>query len=106
MIKKIEPCIGVNKWLRVLEIGDNHNIDTLYQFIFKYLEENKLRSFRWELLQYIVPTTQLLFQWKIANNKQCNYCKQVEDYCHYFITCPFLLNFLRKMYEVLRKSRL
>ena len=58
------------------------------------------------MLQYIVPTKQLLFQWKIANNKQCNYCKQEEDYCHYFITCPFLLNFWRRMYEVLRKSRL
>ena len=29
-------------------------------------------------------------KWKIANNSQCNFCGQDEDYLHYFISCPYL----------------
>jgi hypothetical protein len=46
----------------------------LYQFIFSYLEENKLKIFRWKLIQYIIPTKKILFQWKIVNNDRCNFC--------------------------------
>ena len=28
----------------------------LYKLIFSYLEENKLKIFRWKLIQYIIPT--------------------------------------------------
>ena len=31
----------------------------------------------------------ILFQWKIVNNNQCNFCGNEEDYLHYFITCSF-----------------
>ena len=44
----------------------------LYSFTFHYLEENKLKIFRWKLLQYIIPTKKLLMKWRIAINIQCN----------------------------------
>ena len=62
-----------------------------YSFIFHYLEENKLKISRWKLQQYIlIPTKKLLMKWRIANNSQCNFCGQDEDYLHYFISCPYL----------------
>ena len=59
----------------------------LYKLIFSYLEENKLKIFRWKLIQNIIPTKKLLFQWKIVNDNRCNFCGNEEDYLHYFITC-------------------
>jgi hypothetical protein len=63
--------------------------EAIIQIYFSYLEENKLKIFRWKLIQYIIPTRKLLFQWKIVNNNRCNFCGNEEDYLHYFITCSF-----------------
>jgi hypothetical protein len=37
-----------------LDIQDFQNITDLYEFIFKILLENKLKIFRWKLLQFII----------------------------------------------------
>jgi hypothetical protein len=36
-------------------LNEKPNRSQLYSFIFHYLEENKLKIFRWKLLQYIIP---------------------------------------------------
>ena len=54
--KKFESSVGFNKWLQILEISHIYGKENLYFFIFKYLQENKLRIFRRKLLQYILPT--------------------------------------------------
>jgi hypothetical protein len=82
-VKFLKP-IGINTWLRYLSINEKPNTSQLYSFIFHYLEENKLKIFRWKLLQYIIPTKKLLMKWRIAINSQCNFCGQDEDYLHYF----------------------
>jgi hypothetical protein len=64
----------------------------LYSFIFHYLEENKLKIFRWKLLQYIVPTKKLLMKWRFVINSQCNFCGQDEDYLYYFVSCPYYVS--------------
>ena len=77
-----------------LSIDEKPNVSQLYSFIFHYLKENKLKIFRWKLLQYIIPTRKLLLmKWKIANNSQCNFCGQDEDYLLYFISCYYLKDF-------------
>ena len=78
----------------------------LYSFTFHYLEENKLKIFRWKLLQYIIPTKKLLMKWRIAINIQCNFCGQDEDYLHYFIYCPYLKEFWVKIQQILKKSNI
>ena len=62
-------------------------------FIFKFLEENKIKMFRWKLFHFIIPNKVLLFKWKIVGNSLCNFCKLDEDYAHYFITCDFSTKF-------------
>ena len=54
--------IGINTWLMYLSINEKPNMSQLYPFIFHYLEENKLKIFRWKLLQYITPTKKLLMK--------------------------------------------
>ena len=48
--------IGIHFWTTYLDIQDFQNITDLYEFIFKILLENKLKIFRWKLLQFIIPT--------------------------------------------------
>ena len=48
-------------------------------------------------------------KWKIANNSQCNFCGQDEDYyLHYmyFISCPYLKEFWVKIQQILKKSNI
>ena len=45
--------IGINFWTTYLEIQDFQNKTDLYEFIFKKFLENKLKIFRWKLLQFI-----------------------------------------------------
>ena len=85
-VKFLKP-IGINTWLRYFSINEKPNMSQLYSFIFHYLEENKLKIFRWKLLQYIIPTKKLLMKWRIAINIQCNFCGQDKDYLHYFMSC-------------------
>lgn len=103
---KTEPSIGVSKWMRILQINENLSINQLYVFMFHYLEENKLKIYRWKLLQFILPTKQLLFKWKQTNDNLCNVCNEEEDYNHFFISCRFLEKFWKSIHELMIKSNL
>ena len=76
--------IGIHFWTTYLEIQDFQNKTDLYEFIFLILLENKLKIFRWKLLQFIIPTKSHLFKWKIAADSLCNACKVEEDYHRLF----------------------
>ena len=102
IVKKFESSIGVSKWLRIFDIKDVFFMPNIYNFIFGYLQENKLKMFRWKLLQFIIPNRKLLCKWKITQNIQCNFCNEDEDYLHYFISCSCLDNFWTKIQEILR----
>ena len=65
-------------------------------------EFNSFIIFRWKLTQYIIPSKKLLFQWKIVNDNQCNFCGNEEDYLHYFITCSFW----EKIYNLFKSNNL
>ena len=106
LFNKIESSIGVDKWVKVLDIQEKPFMKPLYKFIFSYLEENKLKISRWKLIQYIIPTNKLLFQWKIVNNNRCNFCGNEEDYLHYFITCSFLKTLWEKIYNLFKSNNL
>jgi hypothetical protein len=80
--------------------------EAIIQINFSYLEENKLKIFRWKLIQYIIPTKNLLFQWKIVNNNRCNLCGNEEDYLYYFIACSFFKTFWKKIYNLFKSNNL
>jgi hypothetical protein len=106
LFNKIESSIGVDKWVKVLDIQEKPFMNPLYKFIFSYLGENKLKIFRWKLIQYIIPTKKLVFQCKIVNNNRCNFCGNEEDYLHYFITCSFFKTFWKKIYNLFKSNNL
>jgi hypothetical protein len=87
-----------------LEIQDFQNKTDLYGFIFDIFLENKLKIFRWKLLQFINPTKSHLFKWKISTNSLCNVYKVEEDYDNFFISCKYL-DVLSKNNEMLKKIK-
>ena len=101
--KKLEMSIGVQRWLRELS-EENTSFKHLFIFIFSILEDNRLKMYKWKLSQYILPNKKLLFQWKLSNDNLCNFCKQEENYEHFFISCKYLSDFWRKIYQILEKS--
>ena len=70
---------------------------------FLTLLENKLKIFRWKLLEFIIPTQSHLFKWKISTDSLCNVCKVEEDYDHFFMSCKYLDIFWNKINEMLKK---
>ena len=98
--------IGIHFWTTYLDIQDFQNIIDLYELIFKILIENKLKIFRWKLLQFIIPTKSHLFKWKISTDSLCNVCKVEEDYDYFFMSCKYLDIFWNKINEMLKKSNL
>ena len=90
---KFSNPIGTHYWINYLVLSEKPNSSSLYFFIFKFLEENKLKMFRWKLFHFIIPNKVLISKWKIVGNSLCNFCKLDEDYSHYFITCTFLKEF-------------
>jgi hypothetical protein len=45
-------------------------------------------------------------KWRIANNSQCNFCGQNEDYLHYFISNPYLKESWVKYNKFWRKKKI
>ena len=98
--------IGINVWTRFLELEQNPSMDKVYRFIFYTLQENKLKVFRWKLLQFIIPTKTLLLKWKISTDGKCNFCKSDEEnYIHFFLSCKFLNEFWGKINNLFKNVK-
>ena len=69
------------------------------------LLENKLKIFRWKLLQFIFTTKSHLFKWQISTDSLCNVCKVEEDYDHFFMSCKYLDMFWNKINDLFKKSQ-
>ena len=63
LFNKIESPIGVDKWVNVLDIEEKPFMKPLYKFIFSYLEEKKLKIFRWKLIH--IQYTYIVGKYKI-----------------------------------------
>ena len=84
---KFSKPIGTHYWINYLVLSEKPNTSSLYFFFFKFLEENKLKMFRWKLFHFIIPNKVLLFKWKIVGNSICNFCKLDEDYSLSYYLC-------------------
>ena len=69
------------------------------------LLENKLKIFRWKLLQFIFTTKSHLFKWQISTDSLCNVCKVEEDYDHFFMSCKYLDMFWNKINDLLKNLK-
>ena len=88
-----EQAIAYTKCGKCLKKDRMHTLTCITQtlfFTFNYLELNKLKIFKWKLIHFILPCTELLKQWRIVNNSDCLVCKEKENYKHlYLADCKY-----------------
>ena len=60
---------------------------SVYNSIMIHLKSNKLKEFRFKLINSILPCKQTLFKWKLTDSTLCEVCDVTEDYEHMFINC-------------------
>ena len=65
--KNTSKPLANSYWSRTMNISSLTMNKTL-QFIFREIHDNKIKMFRWKLLNRILPTKQLLHKWKISEN--------------------------------------
>jgi hypothetical protein len=89
----------------LLRNQDFHYKTDLYGFFVLILLENKLKIFRWKLLQFIFPTKSHLFKWQISTDSLCNVCKVEEDYDHFVMSCKYLDMFWNNINDLLKNLK-
>ena len=104
--KSQEKPIGIAKWKTKLKLNISSQATKMFNFIFSYLKDNKLKIFRWKLLHYILPCKMLLHQWKITQDDKCNMCKEKEDYEHLFLNCQYVKEFWGHIKLLFQKAKI
>ena len=77
--------IAYTKWKKCLKKDRMHTLTCMKQslfFTFNYLELNKLKI-------VILPCKELLKQWRIVNDSDCQVCKENENYKHFYFDCEY-----------------
>ena len=87
-----EKPIAYTKWGKCLKKDRMHTLtctcitQTLF-FTFNYLELNKLKIFKWKLIHFILPCTELLKQRRIVNDRDCPVYKERRSRHTLILTC-------------------
>ena len=63
------------------------------QWNYKYVSLNVTKINHPNSYKETIKKTINEMKWRIANNSQCNFSGEDEDYLHYFMYCPFLNKF-------------
>ena len=74
-------------WVEHLNLP-SHSEFWVYTSLLTDLQSNKLKEYRFKLINAALPCKQLLFKWKLIDNPLCEICKITENYNHLFIECP------------------
>ena len=69
------------------------------------IQKNKLKEYRFKLINAILPCKQILFKWKLTDDPLCELCHVVETYNvnHLFIECPTVQNLWMHIDQSLKK---
>ena len=95
--------LGFMVWEKKLSKASSfHLMQNTCRFIFEYLDDNRLKMFRYKLIHNILPCGEQLYKWKIISDDLCSICKVKDDYQHLFILCKLNENFLNKIYTLLK----
>ena len=73
--------IAYTKWKKCLKKDIMHTLTCIKQTLFStfnYLEISKLKIFKWKLIHFILPCKELLKQWRIVNESECQVCKKMK----------------------------
>lgn len=90
------------KWLEhfhKLEQVDYDIWERIFKLAFSVTRETKIQSFQYRIIHRIIPCNKWLFNIKIRNSDQCNYCSETDDLKHFFIHCEKVKDFWRSVFS-------
>ncbi len=61
--------------------------DRIYRLPFRITRETKLQSFQYRLINRIIPCNKWLYNIRIKDNANCNYCECEDNLQHFFLFC-------------------
>lgn len=101
-----EKPIAYTKWEKCLKKDRMNTLTCIKQtlfFTFNYLELNKLKIFKWKLIHFILPCKELLKQWRIVNDSECQVCKENENYKHFYFNCKYNKTYWQEVKKMTKK---
>ena len=105
--KTVVKPIAQNMWSTKFSLPmSNEYWKSVYNSIMIDLQTNKLKEFRFKLINAILPCKQILFKWKLTETPLCELCKVVESYNHLFIECPIVQQLWTHVESSLKKCNL
>ena len=102
-MNETDTPVGFITWEKIFSEGKLYTqIQNTLKFTFTFLKINKLKTFKWKLLHFILPCKEMLHRWKISDSNLCSFCQAKEDYKHFFISCSYNKTYWMKINKLLK----
>ena len=88
--KKCHTPACITKWSEVYPEFQGASDDlwpNIFTLPFRILRETKIQTFQFKLVHRLITCQKKLFQMKITDNPNCNYCGKLDDIQHFFLYC-------------------
>ena len=93
------------KWKDIFQDLKEQHFRKIFIMPYTCTIETKLRNFQLKFIHRILPNRNLLFKMKKINNKNCTFCKNVEDSLeHMFWDCRIVSQFYTAVEEYLKSN--
>jgi len=90
-------------WENILKCGEL-SWKKYYMLTSKATHEVKSREFQYKILHRILPTNDVLFKMKIANDNKCTFCRlHAETLLHLFVECDYTQELWNNVERLLQK---
>ena len=71
----------------------------IYKKHFSITRETKLQSFQYQIIHRLITCKKRLFDMKIAENPECDFCKDIDNIRHFFLFCPKVKSFWNSLLQ-------
>ena len=88
---KVSPA-AINKWNEIFDITDD-DWKCIFKTPFYTFKGTFFQYFQYKVLHRIIPCRHWLYNLKVINTPNCNYCGNDDTIVHFFFHCPVLKQF-------------
>ena len=97
-----------SKWIKFT--NTLHSNDTMKEYLmyfknlYRICTPTKARNFQYKQLTFCIYTNVTLFQWKVVNSANCEFCGQLQTLEHLFYDCIYVVRILKEINDMLKKK--
>ena len=78
------------------------NWKSFYFNLNKTIIDNRIRQFKFKMVNNIIASNENLCKWKLYNDPLCFHCKNIETINHLLIECPYINTFWKTINEIIK----